>query len=327
MTLNDTSLFEETVGNFATIKSMRKSINDKGMPYNKPWKKCIMECFAPFKYLNVTDENKDMAFMFFEKGISQETFDRVNALLHQSKENNMPHNILNIPLKEENLLSQIRKLKEENKQALSDGRKILSQKFNDLIADTYAKQFTYELLDKYDPINAIIGAYCSCCATMDSDYYGESIAKATITQKDVQNIVVRDENNEIVAKGAMYVNSEKGYALINDFELNEKYKKHEFSIGLYNIDKLSNEEQERENIFGAFMRAVTDFVKEYDIEHPENPLKQVNVGMGYNRLKAQCNRLDLSHKLHAPENYEFKDTEMEQRILYKRPDNQDKCKE
>jgi hypothetical protein len=318
---NNISFFESTIKNFDKIKSMRKAINENGMPYNRPWKDCIIDDFMKMNYKNIDEKNRDIAINFFEKGINQYNFNKVMTLLNKSRKNNMPHNILSKPLKEDSIIEQIKKLKLQNAEALKNGQTILEDSFNNKIKDLYKKQFTYELLDKYDPINAIIGVYCSCCAIISNAFYGHSIAQATITKNDVQNIVIRDKDNEIIAKGTMYVNFDKSYALINEFDINDKYKKDRFSDGLNKTENLSIQEMERQKIFETFIRAITDFVKEYDVEHPDNPLKQVNVGMGYNKLLYQCEQLEKSENLIYPKFYEFRDTEKEQRIIYKRPTN------
>ena len=177
-----------------------------------------------------------------------------------------------------------------------------------LIDNLYSKQFTYEMLSKYDPRNAIMGLYASCCGTITSSFYGKDIAKASLIAKDVQNLVVRDSSGEIIAKGTLYVNKDEGYAVFNDFEINQKYREYETDAGRYNTvtPAQKQKEHERDLIFDAFMRGIKAFVKEWDISHPDRPINIVNVGMGYNRLKAQC------------EKYSFKDAAEHQRILYDR---------
>ena len=67
------------------------------------------------------------------------------------------------------------------------------------------------------------------------------------------------------------------------------------------------------------MRGIHDFVQKYDLQHPDNPIQQVNVGMGHNRLKPQCERFKSEDNLlHVPKSYGFADAKDEQRILYKR---------
>ena len=113
----------------------------------------------------------------------------------------------------------------KNVNSKKDGRK--------MIEELYDKQFTYEWLSKNDPHNSIMGLFCSCCGTITSWAYGKDIARSSVIAPDVQNLVVRNSKGDIISKGTMYVNKEKGYAVINDFELNEKYRHHESSSGRY----------------------------------------------------------------------------------------------
>lgn len=122
--------------------------------------------------------------------------------------------------------------------------------------------------------------------------------------------------------------------MFNDFELNQKYREHEKYGngygGRYAGDdkkegELSeaerNQKKERDLIFAAFQRGITAFVEEYDKQHPDKPLQQINVGMGYNRLKRNVEASPwgkATKLLTAPSEYSFNDAIKEQYILYKR---------
>ena len=108
-------------------------------------------------------------------------------------------------------IKKIEQIKENTAQIIADSQK--------LVDEVYEKQFTYEMLSKRDPKNAILGLYCDCCASINSSLYGQYIAKASIDSHYVQNMVVRDFTGNIVAKGAMYLNKKLGIAVFNDFEI------------------------------------------------------------------------------------------------------------
>lgn len=220
------------------------------------------------------------------------------------------------PIREETILESIERIKKQTEEELANGR--------EMIEELYDKQFTYEWLSKNDPHNSIMGLFCSCCGTITSQFYGRHIARASVIAPNVQNLVVRNSKGDIISKGTVYVNKAKGYAVINDFELNERYRQHESFSGRYNVEETSPEEQEREMIFKAFQRGLKAFVEEYDKQNPEKPLTQINIGMGYNRLKKQVERFKkATSDLIVPPEYSFRDAMTnEQYILYQRTQKQ-----
>jgi len=128
------------------------------------------------------------------------------------------------------------------------------------------------------------------------------------------------------------VNSELGYAVVNNFEINEKYRKTELEDepygGRYSGDKKDEkdktqrekkEDKSRQLIFDSFMRGIKDFVHRYNELHPEKPITQVNVGTGYNKLKKQIEMYEkATKKLTVPASYSFFDSmRYDQHILYK----------
>ena len=228
----------------------------------------------------------------------------------------MPEHLLGVHLREDTILESIERIKKQTEYELASGKEI--------IEELYDEQFTYEWLSKNDPHNGIIGIFCSCCSTIVSQFYGKGIADASIIAPDVQNLVVRNVKGDIISKGTMYLNKEKGYAVINDFELNEKYRNHESSLEKNNLEEVSPEEQDRELIFKAFQRGLKAFIDEYDRQNPKKPLNQINVGMGYNRLKKQVERFKkATSNLAVPFKYNFQDAILnEQYILYQREEKQ-----
>jgi len=300
---------------FEEAKKRKNSLDENGVPVKKTWEEAFKEFYKVNKYLGVEEENEDIAKLFGEKGLSQEVFDMATQLRIQAEEEHIPEHILEKDIKEETILEGIERIKKQTEKELEAGKKG--------VEELYEKQFTYEWLSKKDPHNFILGLFCSCCGTITSSLYGKNIAISTVLASDVQNLVIRNQNGEIISKGTMYVNKEKGYAVINDFELNKKYTEHEREVGRYDVPADSIQEQERERIFEAFQRGLKEFIKEYDIKNPGNPLKQINIGMGFNRLKKQVERFEKeTSNLTVPLEYDFEDARKEQFILYKREEKQ-----
>ena len=309
---NYPGMFIKVMTNFEDAKSYRESLDENGKPIKVSWEDALKKFYESNKYVGVTKENTDIAELFGGKGLSQEVFDRASELRQRAKDTNIPEHILEKTIREETILESIERIKRQTEEELISGKQ--------MIEELYDKQFTYEWLSKNDPHNSIMGLFCSCCGSITSQFYGKDIAMSSILAPDVQNLVIRDSKGEIISKGTMYVNKDKGYAVINDFELNQRYRNHESSAGRYIVDETSPEEQDRELIFKVFQRGLRAFIEEYDRQNPAKPLQQINVGMGYNRLKKQVERFKkATSNLTVPSEYSFKDAMTnEQYILYRR---------
>lgn len=321
-------IFAKVVAGFDDAKEYRTTLAEEGTTKVLSWEEALKKFYLSNKYIGITEKTKDIAEVYSAKGLEQEVFDKGVSLRKKAEQMNIPENILGKTIKEASILEKIEQLKQQTAEELANSK--------DIIEELYSKQFTYEWLNKKDPKNGIIGLYVNCCGTITSAYYGKYIAESSITQKDVQNLVVRDTKGEIISKGTMYIDEEHGYGLINDFELNQKYREHENRNdgygGVYFGDykeesKLSesekNQRKERDLIFSAFQRGIFAFVEEYDKQHPDKPLQQINVGMGYNRLKRNVEQFEKATKLlTAPAEYHFEDANQEQYILYKREEKE-----
>lgn len=312
---NFPGMFVKVMTNFNKAKSYRSTLDEHGKPISISWEEALKKFYLSNKYNGVTKENEDIAELFGGKGLSQQLFDKATSLRQKARRQEVPEHILQKPIREESILESIERIKAQTEVELTNGRQ--------MIEELYEKQFTYEWLSKNDPHNSIMGLFCSCCGTITSQSYGKDIARASVIAPDVQNLVIRNSKGEIISKGTMYVNKAQGYAVINDFELNEQYRHHEDSSGRYNVAPDSKEEAQRQMIFEAFKRGLRAFVKEYDAQNPNSPMKQINVGMGYNRLKTQVEEFKkATSKLTVPAEYSFQDAASEQYILYQRPQKQ-----
>ena len=309
-------LFTELMANFDEVCLLRNGFDKDGLPLKISWQDALEKYYNSIKYKGITKDYVDIARVFAQRGLSQDVFDTAKALRREAKRYETPEHILGKPIKEETILESIERIKEQTEEKIESGR--------DFIEKLYSQQFTYEWLSKKDPNNGIIGLLCSSCTSITSKLYGKEIAKASIIAPDVQNLVIRDITGGIIAKGAVYVNKKMGYAVINDFELNSEYRKHELVVGIYDADPVGRSEKDRELIFKAFQRGIKAFVEEYDKQNPDKPLIQVNVGMGYNKLKKQVEMFKrATDNLTVPAEYGFFDAmKSEQYILYYRYDKE-----
>ncbi len=287
-------IFFVTLKNFEKVKTMRVVTGEKGNPEKVSWERAVLRNYLGQNYSNIDDENKELANVFFQKGVSQYIFDEASRLIKYSKKKNLPSHLLGKELKEikfnESISAHEKLLRETSKNQME-------------LAKSFKDNFTYEWLDRYDPKNLVLGHYTSCCGSITSTHYGRNIAIASVESEYVQSLVVVDNFNDIVAKGTMYLNSDLGYAVLNDFEVNALYL---------------NKKESENKIFDAFVRGVKAFVKEYDKQNPSNPLRQVNVGGGNNKLidicEKRCEKSNLIFEV--PSNFEFQDAQVDQFIIY-----------
>lgn len=310
-------MFVKAMTKFDKVMLNRKSFDKDGKPCTISWEQALLNLYTKERYPSVEPKDIDLANTFSDYSIEFKVLKEAIEIRDRARAKNVPAHILGKPLKEESILDNIERIKKQTEQVLTENK--------ELIDDLIAKKFTFEMLDKNSPINFIAGLSASCCATLMSVYYGKQLSIDGIEKFDVQNLIVNDSKGKMIGKGIMYVNKADGYIVINDFEINEKYKKHEnkrvnnFGTGYYNVKPDSPEEKDRDLIFNAFMRGIKAFVQEYDKQNPDNPIKQVNVGWGFNRLKRQCKMFKKETKnLKVPYEYGFRDAEKDQRILYKR---------
>lgn len=321
-------IFAKVMAGFDEAKEYRNTLAEDGTTKVLPWEEALKNFYSANKYIGITENTKDIAEVYSSKGLKQDVFDKGVRLREKAEKMNVPENILGTSIRELSILEKIEQLKQQTAEELSNSKEIIDE--------LYDKQFTYEWLNKNDPKNGIMGLYVSCCGTITSSYYGRYIAESSIIQKDVQNLVVRDAKGEIISKGTMYINEEHGYGLFNDFELNQKYREHENRSNGYGgkyagdekdeselSESEKNQRKERDLIFSAFQRGISAFVEEYDKQHPDKPLQQINVGMGYNRLKRNVEQFEEATKLlTAPAEYSFEDANKGQYILYKRDEKE-----
>lgn len=123
--------------------------------------------------------------------------------------------------------------------------------------------FTYEMLDKSSEENFVMGNLTSCCAKLLSS--GGGAQHAMIVHPDMQPLVVRNNKGVIIGFSIVYVNREKGYAVLNNIETHNKYN--------------SAPENVVKEIYGKFIAGVEKFVAAYNQEFPQRPITQVNCGL------------------------------------------------
>lgn len=126
--------------------------------------------------------------------------------------------------------------------------------------------FSYHWLPKQDYDNLILGKYCNCCAHVDGA--GQGIMRASMILDNCQNLVIRNNFGEIIAKSTLYVNKKQGYAVFNNVESSFNYR----------------DEESKGKIYNAFLRGSKAFIKTYNKNNPESPITNISIGASRNTI-------------------------------------------
>ncbi len=219
--------------------------------------------FIKNKFAGINEETRPIAETIAPYFSRQASFNNAIKINQERMENNTPNHILNNHLKETDLFKTIEDYKKEindiNKDTLST------------ITELANKKFTFELLSKDSPINFILGKLCSCCAHLEGTGYG--IMRASIVHPDVQNIVIKNNKGEIIAKSTLYINRNERYGVCNNVEVN-----------------INVSEEDKELIYKKYELAVKSFAEKYNEENKDKPLKTITVGMHLNDLNKQIKK-------------------------------------
>ncbi len=211
--------------------------------------------------------------------IDAESFDYAFEIRDEFNNNHTPKSIIKKRIVNSKVSDRIEQYAQ---QIESDAAQIASMLID--IANENYSDYSYELLDKDDSTNYILGKLCSCCSHLQGVGYG--IMHASIVHPDVQNIVIRNKNGRIVAKSTLYINREGQYGVCNNVEI---------WSGVPLKDK--------DIIYDRFKQCVKTIAEIYNEENPDRPLKQINVGMGSNDLDAQIKSHDEFSAVLTPIDY------------------------
>ena len=155
------------------------------------------------------------------------------------------------------------------KYEITDGTITFDNSKDQDLKETDYTSFGYEWLPKQNAENLILGKYCNCCAHIKGA--GQGIMRASMIHPDYQNLVIKNDLNQIIAKFTIYVNREKGYAVFNTAEIEKSYEE---------------KPDELEKIYEAFLRGTEAFIKVYNLNNENSPINIVTIGASFNGLKA-----------------------------------------
>jgi len=294
-------LMSIVINNFDKVTKQVITDNKGRIILKAPLRKKIDQYLLNTTYTNVNPKNIDIVEEFVKFTIPQKHFDEAQELRELSKD--VSSHIVGQPLKEEGIIETIKQLQNDITTKTIETKQLLDE--------LYEKEFTYEWLNKHDPKNFTLGLYCDCCASIISEFYGKEIMKDSMLREDVQNMIIKNNAGEIIAKATIYVNKEEGYAVFNDIEMNRSY-----GDEIDEKDETNNEQ--RVKIYKAFKRGVKAFVEKYNEINKDKPITQVNIGWGFNRLKQIIKRFEEKSEIKLKATNNFRDSEDEQWVIYKK---------
>lgn len=223
--------------------------------------KCL-DYFLAERFEGITEENKDLA-QLLQKYYSESYALSIGEMITKQSQD-APRNIFTKIVYDEN------------------EDPIYSYDSNEDLVEHNIDDFSYEWLPKQDYDNLILGKYCSCCAHLLGA--GAGIMRASMILNNCQNLVIRNTNNEIIAKMTIYVNKKEGYAVFNTTEINTIYR---------DADSL-------DKIYKAFLRGTKAFVERYNANN-DIPITIVSIGEYRNILKEHLGNIET--KLLSTPNY------------------------
>ena len=245
----------------------RESVDSNGVRSLKekdlvPTLSLFKEYFSKIKFSGVATLEDEAISKELSKwpGMTQVEFDLAKAVMWQYRLSRVRSNIVGKHLKDmsNEVVKKISSLGVDSS---------CSNAILDRLKEVQEKEFTYEWLEKNDPINFVLGLYCNCCASLSGSGYG--IVRASILHPNMQTLIIRDKKGIPVAKSTIYINIKEGYAVFNTIEV------------AHNMLSF------RDEIYKEYMNGVEIFIKTYNEKYPSKPLKKVTVGMNLNDLSKQ----------------------------------------
>ena len=273
-----------------TYKTVESGI-DK-LKWNAPTVELFAKEFAANKFSGMVDErSKEIGEYLSEFSLyEQRHFDKALEIDKERVDRDVKDHLTKKIIKEdiiESLDDYKRRTGELKQDIVKESGEVLK-----IQTDTASQLFTYEMLAKSDKANFAMGFLTHCCATLYNA--GAGAQRAMIIHPDMQPLVIKNIKGEIVCFGIIYVNRKEGYAVVNDFELSEKYN--------------GVEDEIRKEIYTKAMQGVDAFVTQYNKENEDNPIKIVTSGLSPSVYKTINDFIIGNEKkmtLNAPDFNEF----------------------
>jgi hypothetical protein len=190
-----TNLFFEEI---AELKNMDYIDYNRGEKTQLSWLDAIFISYKKIREVNKVSIG--IPLEMFEKlhnvGMSKDEILNIVSLISEAQERGVRTSLISMPTDSEKELTHKAELVKGQMREIQDG-----------LQKACEREFEYEWLSKNDVDNAILGLYCNCCAHLAkfNTTFGKRIAEHSISEGDIQNLVVRNKKGTIIAKATLYV--------------------------------------------------------------------------------------------------------------------------
>lgn len=251
-----------------------KYIDENGNEHTRrknriPTVELFRDYFVNTKFFDVVTEEDAKIVGEFSKwhGMKQADFAEAKQIMREYHSNNIPANILGFHLN--GFAKDIETYKRKTQVLFDRGVQDLENVATQISEQT--REFTFDWIEKNDPMNFCLGLYCDCCATLANVGYG--IAKSVFVNPNIQNLVIKDKDGLPVAKSTAFLNRDEGYVVFNNVEVSKRVS-----------------EDEKDDLYREFMRGVYAFAEAFNKQNPKKPINIMTVGMSHNDLENQIKR-------------------------------------
>ena len=247
----------------------------------KPTIEKFVDYFDGNKFMGVTEDTKELAKELSKFFADQEIFDYAKQIARERKIMSQGKNITRKDVTEKLLSNDDDERTAIVNQIIDNITKHYDKNSNEyrnfqrenIKSYMNSKLYTFEWLDKDSVENYTLGLLTGSCAYPNGP--GSSLLRGSIVDPDMQNLVFRDANGNIVGKATMSINRVEGYGLFNNVYINDNVP-----------------QRDKDIIYAKFKMATLAFAREYNKENIYHPINMINVGMSSNALANQIRQYD-----------------------------------
>ncbi|MGN1227246.1 MAG: leucine-rich repeat domain-containing protein [Christensenellales bacterium] len=277
--------FKKVQGIYPNKRVVTRQDNERLTP------EMVLRFFAGIKYENVNEKAEKLANVVRFYGVSEEDYKRIESWYLQGLEipkDKMTLKIANDAIKaeidgpenvEDNVATiSANKGNGEQNFAINDGPINIEDDVPDKVAESDLvddepevvkedKRVTYELLEKDDPLGAVIGYITNCCQIINDN--GERCVEYGMTQPNSSFLVFRNANNEVLGQAWVWYDEKAKQVTLDNIE-----------VPHCKLQYLERDKELQDEFVDCLVRVRQGFISAMGNDKVQN----VTIGMTYNDL-------------------------------------------